>query len=500
MLYHIVNMKRGLFKTLVLCLALELPSLFGVWQATASAATLPVDCPTTPIVAHNVMPNSDAAPLPVNGPTKLNLPTPTDDNSKMLKAALQSSVKYMVATWWRACYGQQTGPVTLGGIDEMHVRTPASAAFGIAAAIKTGAYDPAQTGVPTATALQIAKNLALGVAIHHISNDPNGWGYGKTIETNYWAATAGEAAWFLWPELTSQEQQAVARMVASQADYQLNKPTATRVGYYTDAAGHVISPGNTQAEEDAWDANVLQLATVMLSQDPRVPKWNRLNVELEVASTSRPADLTNTTLNLNGQTPSQWLNGTNILANGTLINHGIIHPDYMAAIDQLNANNSLVDGLSGHYAPTASTFNAAALYSGLTSVNFSSPPYAKPGGTIYAKTGGIYYPQGDDWGPRRFAHFAAVDVIANSIGYGRIYNAAGHAAPHLYYVLVQQSRFSDGRSYTGSYKDAGAEDKYYGREQWVLSSLAQAWVINYLGANHDLLYINSSVISPGSSY
>ncbi len=59
--------------------------------------------------------------------------------------------------------------------------------------------------------------------------------------------------------------------------------------------------------------------------------------------------------------------------------------------------------------------NTDIVYRALAVVEFASPPYAAPGGTVYAPGGQIYYPMGVSWGIRRPATFVGVDAFCQSV-------------------------------------------------------------------------------------
>jgi hypothetical protein len=459
----------------------------------AQSGTLPasVDCPLAAVTATNTVPAISGLTLPAHAPSKLGLPAPTTTLAVQLKAAYLNAAKFLLTTWWTRCYGGQSGPIQLGGTDELHVRPPAAAALAIAVGLKTGAYDPLATGVPAGNATTIAKNLALGVAAHHKVNDSTGWTSGW--QSSHWADFAGSAAWLLWADLTSNERQAVARMVAAEADFQVNKSSTTRVPYYADRNGHINFPGDTKAEENAWNAGVLSLAAAMMPTDTRAPRWRYLDAELLMSALARPADLNNSTI-INGRPVSTWLNGTNVANDGTLINHNIIHPDYMAAIE-LNAHATWQNGLAGTAGPLAAKFGTDKVYAAFTDKTFASPPFRAPGGHLYiSSSADVYFPQGTDWGTGRAANYVNVDLTAVACGYDRGHNAPAWAALHLQKVLREQARSTDGRSYLGHWYDAGSEDTYPGREQWVAANLAEAWLITYLGSNNLITFHNNSVV------
>jgi hypothetical protein len=461
----------------------------------ADATTTSVDCPAASISAHSSVAAYGGTAVETRGPVRVGLPAPSDALTGRLRAAVNHAVRFLVTSWWQGCYGRQAGPVVLGGTDEVHVRPAAAAAYTIAIAIRTGAYDQSVTGVSVATATRIATDLALGVAVHYRANDPAGWSAGW--QSSHWADYAGTAAWMLWPRLSEDARQRVARMVAAEADMQAGKPAVARVPYYADRSGHVNTPGDTKAEENAWNAGVLSLAAVMMPTDPRAKRWSRVNVELLMSAFSRRADLTNRTI-INGQAVSAWLNGYNVFDDGTLVNHGIIHPDYMSSVE-LNSHSSIHSGLAGQSAPRAATFGADKVYGALTRRVFAAPPFQAPGGTIYRSgSGDVYFPQGTDWGTGRAANFVDGDITAMASGYDTSGVAATWAGVHLGKVLREQARSTDGRSYLGHFSAAGSEDRYPGREQWVGATLAGAWVMNYLAYHRLLSVTNATVIVPGS--
>lgn len=99
---------------------------------------------------------------------------------------------------------------------------------------------------------------------------------------------------------------------------------------------------------------------------------------------------------VNGFRLNQVLNGSNIEENGLVVNHGIIHADYMCSIMH-NALNVWMFGLAEMKAPQAAQMNGGKVYYALTDLDFD-------GKTIYVKEPGggascrMYYPQGNDWG------------------------------------------------------------------------------------------------------
>jgi hypothetical protein len=391
----------------------------------------------------------------------------------------------MLTTWWQQKFGSQSkaAVLNLGGTDEYHVRGPAMEAYALAIALKTGSYQPTVTGVPLATAQADAVKLVKSLADNHLANSLSGWGL--VWESPLWSAQAATAAWLLWDKLDVPTRTAVTKMVLDEANVFNNY----QVPYYQAPDGTILFPGDTKAEEDSWDSMILQVALAMMPTSSLAPTWAKKNVELLLAAYSRPQDDSNSTV-INGQPLSTWLNGSNINPDGTLVNHGIIHPDYMATIVQ-NLTAPLVAGLAGQAAPVASLHNADVVYGALTNVNFTAPPWRAPGGTIYVpNSASLYYPQSDDWGTSRIAHMVAMDEMAEDLHVDDLATvpAADELTLHLQAVATMQARSKDGRSYVSA-----SEDTYFCREEWVAYHLGLAWLTRWTTSNGLVSYTNAPV-------
>ena len=110
-----------------------------------------------------------------------------------------------------------------------------------------------------------------------------------------------------------------------------------------------------------------------------------------------------------------------------------------------------------------------------------------PGGTVYKPgTPAIYYPQGDDWGTARRAHFVSLD--AHAAVYARYLGATGWPAAE---ALAQHEKAQrrlwlssgtdDGRTYSVHPAIAARQDTYPGREEYAAQNLATAWLALYVG-------------------
>ena len=210
---------------------------------------------------------------------------------------------------------------------EYAVRRPAMAALTTAVAARTRAHSDTVVGRTRDEAIMYADWLVRSIACQHVAVSPGGWGGGW--QTAHWATLAGEAAWLIWDRLTPQTREYVAQMIVYEADIRLTQP----VEYWADASGTIVSKGNTYAEENSWNAALLELAVSMMPTHPQAKNWRRKAVDLEVSASAAITDI-NSAIVVNGATLADRLDGANIYDDGTVENHQVIQPDYMTNIQQ----------------------------------------------------------------------------------------------------------------------------------------------------------------------
>jgi putative cell wall-binding protein len=398
---------------------------------------------------------------------------PTDENSERIKQILLNTNKYGLTTWWdtKKNFDEQFGPyLDFGGILEHEIRHPAAMSLGLATSIAFDVYDPSITGVSELEAINKTKKLISSLAYRHKANSKSGWG--DHWQSAHWAYFAGFAGWLMWDKLSITDREYVRKMV----EYEANRFINYSVPYWKSKYGNTNFPGDTKAEENAWNAQILQLATAMMPNHENWNLWMTKNLELMISSAAVPSDLSNEFI-LNGKPIKQWINGSNINEDGTVINHGFIHPDYMEFI-AFNNTAALQYTLANMPTPEAAFFHSDLVYKGLVDLQFESPPYDEPGGTIYQPdSSDIYYPEGNDWGTDRRMQFATLDIFADVFGFDQLVSKKGsYWEPlHAQKVLDMQNRHQDGHTYA-----THSEDTYRGREEWVAHHAAWAWIAKWI--------------------
>ena len=383
---------------------------------------------------------------------------PSDANAELQKAISKNQVKYALNTWYTEKYGSQSaenhhldifnvpGPNNM----EFKVRSPAMQAYGIATAIKLGLYDAEYTGVSEQAALEICNKLVRSIAhCHQVNNNGGGWGNDGSSkwQGGYWAAIAGQAGWLTWERHDDLDKEKIRKMV----EWEANRLMNDTVPYYRKKDGTIVTPGDSKAEENAWNSNVLFLGCAMMPNHENYDKWYKKAVEYVISAYSHPQDV-ESDVALNGKPLKEWLNGSNVEDNYAVINHKIIHPDYMYCV-AINLWNASILTLGGKPTPEGAFFNADKIYRSIVEWKYPSPPYAAPGGTIYQPDSyEFYFPQGNDWGSRRYATHAAFSIVIHAYGLDKELTHNGSYWGNLYLrqALELQNRFDDGHMFANA--------------------------------------------------
>ena len=453
------------------------------WQVARARGAV---CPTR-VAARSLAPSRWVVPSPL---LDRDAAATVDHTGDLVRGSLVQTERYLLGAQYHTRWAPTHAQPYLGLLgrtgDELAIRLPAMSALTVAVGLRLGAYDQPTIGRGRAFATAYVDHLVRSIACSHEAVSPGGWGLGW--ETAHWAMLAGAAAWLEWDRLDPQTRADVTTMVVAEADHQL----ALRVPYWHSPDGTPITPGDTKAEEDAWNAGLLALAAAMMPSAPHAPQWRAKAAELGVAAYAVRADDTSTTV-VNGVPLSQRLKGYNAYDDGTVENHHIIHPDYASAV-QLLWLAADFDRLARQRVPEAMFHNGGLVYSALSTVGYTagapSPAggtFDAPGGTVYQPgSSSIYYPQGDDWGTARRAHFVSLD--AHALVYAPYLGASGWPAGDALLAhergqrhLWASSGAHDGRTYSVDPSVAARQDTYPGREEYAAQNLATAWLALYVG-------------------
>jgi putative cell wall-binding protein len=469
--------------------------------------------------ASNVVSASGSDVVAIN-PATFGGGAPNDQVSQQLGQVLRNSARYLATTWYTSTYSPVGGYVNLdvnGAVPEQEFRLPGMAAVSIATAVKFGDWDAGASGISADEAENRAATLVRSLASSYWANNSQAGvaTWGNSWQSPLWAYYTGQAAWLVWDKLAPWEKDQVARMLADEAnrlltgnDVFLTSDTTSQQLYQYNRNGVDITPGDTKAEEDNYEAQLLGLSVAMMPNHPNAAKWQRRNEDLLIADTATQADLSSSE-NINGRQLNQWLQGWNVQPDGTVQNHDILHPLYMTALDQ-SLQQIGTFALAGKNAPAAVTHNVGLVYNALTKPtsfpyapdpnNLSQDVTASTPAPIYQSTGSaqINYPQGNDWGTQFPAYYGSFDALVST--YNLAPNADAYAATHLASEEQLQGRFGDGQTYkpwnpatTPGYE---AENSYVGAEQRVGQISAQAYMARFLNNHRPFQPDNSGTPTP----
>lgn len=355
---------------------------------------------------------------------------------------------------------------------EHSIRPATSVAVGLAVAVRTGVSEKI-AGISKDELTGRTRKLIKGAAAIHKSNGGN---WGDHWQSSLWAAQLCRAGWMMWDDLDDQAKEMICRVVVHEADRHVQKNYS--VPYWNGKGG------DSKAEENSWEATVLQQAIAMLPGHPSIIRWKQVCSELQISAFARKSDMARNLPVLDGKSPREWLRGYNLREDGIVINHGLIHNDYMSAIAHLQMQGFLVCSLANIPVPETIDFNFDLIYRTLVTRQFESPPYEAPGGTMFIPgKAEQYYPQGTDWSRLRFACFLGLDTFSDVLGYDRglPHKAADWRQLRAKRILKMQSRHPDGRMYA-----KGEFERYPGREQMVFWMLSDAHLLQWL-SDHDAI-------------
>ncbi|NIG53915.1 hypothetical protein [Chitinophaga sp. Cy-1792] len=409
------------------------------------------------------------------------MPAGTPQRVLMGKILLNTN-KYALTTWWekRGFAGipfQQY--LDLQGITEHKIRPVAAEAEALATSLKTGLYQPAYTGISVKEATDKTLQLIRSLAHAHLANTPNGWG--KAWQSPLWAAYTAFAAWSMWDNLDAYTRSEVLAMINTECSWVMSNKGTPAIKTYRNKAGEIISPGDTGAEENAWDASILGVACAMMPALPQQTAWKEQLIRLSLNAMARPSDVASKEL-YTGITLSSWLTGSNINEDGTVVNHHFIHPDYMTSPYELNSTKFF--WLAGLPVPKAFALNSDVLFHAFADLKFNANDsitggrVQSPGGTIFKSgSGEIFYPIGTDWGQLRRMNFALFNCSATVFTNDSLVRnrASDWELRQAQVVLDMQHRFTDGHTYAGK-----QEDSYASCEEWVADASMTAYILESL--------------------
>ena len=304
---------------------------------------------------------------------------------------LLNANKYALSRWWTDHKFDQTrrGRVLdFHGVAEHDIRPVSSEAKPWRCLLRLGLYDEKVTGVPRKAAENETVVLGRSLVHRHRANSAGGWG--SVWQSPYWASQTAKAGWLMWSELDIETRNELVKMIESEAAWVMTNKDHPEIKTYRDRAGKIISPGDTGAEENAWDADALYAASAMMPHGADYLGWMDKAIALELTAQSRPSDVDRTVV-YSGKPLREWLPGSNVNEDGTVINHNIVHPDYYMMAGLFESTPIIWYSLAGQPVPRSGLFNNDVIYNALANLRFT------PGEMVNGKP--VRPPGGNDFSP-----------------------------------------------------------------------------------------------------
>ena len=146
-----------------------------------------------------------------------------------------------------------------------------------------------------------------------------------TWESSLWAMSLCYSAHFLKDELTNDQRTYIYNMVKAECNYELGRSIPT--GY----------AGDTKAEENGWEADILACALGLYPNDALASQWfDRLRA-FAINSYSQVDDANDQTVidpDYDNKTVASYYKGQNLYDDYTLQNHNLFHTSYQNVVQQ----------------------------------------------------------------------------------------------------------------------------------------------------------------------
>ena len=144
-------------------------------------------------------------------------------------------------------------------------------------------------------------------------------------ESSLWAMSVAYSAFFQWDTLSVQQKDYIYRLLRAECQYELERDIPT--GYR----------GDTKAEENGWEADVLAATLGLFPDDELAPRWFERLREFAINSYSHASDANDATIidpHHDTKTVADLYRGANLYEDYTLQNHNLFHTSYQNVVMQ----------------------------------------------------------------------------------------------------------------------------------------------------------------------
>ncbi|MES2463144.1 MAG: hypothetical protein V4671_21380, partial [Armatimonadota bacterium] len=230
-----------------------------------------------------------------------------------------------------------------------------------------------------AVAERVEPALRYATAIHNTGamkgTDDKKWG--DSWQSAMWAGNLGVAAYLVWDQIKPETRAVVERVVAAEADR------------FTALPPPKMSPGDTKAEENAWNLTVASAALLLMPRHAHAGNWQQTVLRYGFNTMPTEADSRSAAV-MDGKPIRDWVTTVQINPDYTLENHGTFHPVYAMVAPVTLAQAAVTYKMTGRPIPDALKFNTIKGWEMLRYIAQSD--------------GEWLYPQGLDWDLHDYEH------------------------------------------------------------------------------------------------
>ena len=144
-------------------------------------------------------------------------------------------------------------------------------------------------------------------------------------ESSLWAMSVAYSSFFQWDRLNDKQKDYIYKLLKAECNYELERHIPT--GY----------AGDTKAEENGWEADVLAVTLGLFPNDALAPRWFERLREFAINSYSQKDDASDNTVidpEYDNKTVRDLYRGQNLYDDYTLQNHNYFHTSYQNVVIQ----------------------------------------------------------------------------------------------------------------------------------------------------------------------
>jgi len=215
---------------------------------------------------------------------------------------------------------------------------------------------------------------------------------GSDWQTAEWSGSMALACILVQSNLPAQTVAGVQTVVASEANHRATIPPCTRI----------LSDGDTKAEENGWDGNILTLAAAWMTNNTGASNWLYMAKDY-LANTYTVAYPDLITPNTTGDPLASWISTVTLFPSYALENHGFYHPTYEMVAGMSSGDSLLMARLAN------------------TNIAAQLQPYAEHNvlavwtnnlDNLVMDSGDFAYPAGVDWAVHDFEQNSFITWVA----------------------------------------------------------------------------------------